>query len=572
MNDIKGHSGPLAIAFVPSRRAVLLGTLASLAPLTSARPAVVAQSAPGLLPNFRIHANKALAAGTPITLGQAFAKGAVPKGSFAQLIVSTRGGPTAQVQVDQANAWPDGSLRFAALSFLSPVALSAGQVAGFQVATGSSSLSGPALTTAQLAAATDFEIRVRGHDFGPDTFTVSANDVLGAMPAWDTRKGWGKDPLGGWQVVRSGPLCTEWRVWRFLKRDGDGASHRWVKAVLYVRAWSDGQGGILGCHVLPGMQQSNCYGPHPKGTAGDPAPTPTAYAGIVELVDGPRRIAAYGGPPDPNGAPRVSTYPMRGWWGALADGSVPWDGSAPAASVMVAHDAAYLTRRTRLLPPYKLDLDVPRYQGRDKYQVNVSMLGPDINATGDAGNDERIGYIHYTGVCLLLNPLDREREIRELAFGWSWADWPIWQTDERTGQPVNTTRAQVGPLPPNPDYATKWGAHLGNPGWCGEGNIPSRKHFDYGFIGDASHLPSPWIMPLLRTGHAAFQEMAAASACALPASVDSGGRNITYKGKNYDNVFSFFWSNYNNARAVGWAARIWGCAARMVPEAHPMSE
>jgi hypothetical protein len=226
-----------------------------------------------------------------VTFGQAFARGDVPAGSLVALLGA--GGVRIPVQQDQENRWPDGSLRFAALSFVAPQSFAAHQTTTYELAAEPGTPSRGGLTPAQLAQATDFKLKVSGYAYGADTFTVSINEVLATLPAWHKDKGWGRDPLGGWEVVREGPICTEWRVWRMLKRDSDGASHRWVKAVLYVRAW--GANGPY--EVLPSLRQSNSYGPHPAGTVGDTGPQ-HGYTGIAELWNGSARLYAWGGAND----------------------------------------------------------------------------------------------------------------------------------------------------------------------------------------------------------------------------------------------------------------------------------
>ena len=227
-----------------------------------------------------------------VTFGQAFARGDVPTGSVVALagVNNTR----VSVQQDQENHWPDGSLRFAALSFIAPESFAARQTMTYQLVAETGAPERTAISAAELAQVSDFQLKVSGYDYGADTFTVSANDVLASMPPWDKAKGWGKDPLGGWEVVRSGPICTEWRIWRMLKRDSDGASHRWVKAVLYVRAW--GANGPY--EVLPSLRQSNSYGPHPGGAVGDTGPQ-RGYTGVAELWNGGKRLYAWGGANDP---------------------------------------------------------------------------------------------------------------------------------------------------------------------------------------------------------------------------------------------------------------------------------
>lgn len=271
------------------RRTLLAGVAAATA--TYGLPSLAAPTAPGRGPvAFRLQA-RARCDRPHVSLGQWFARGDMPAGSLVALVGA--GGARIPVQQDQENRWPDGSLRFAALSFVAPQAFAAHQTTTFELAAEPGTPSRGGLAPAQLTQATDFKLKVFGYDYGADTFTVSVNEVLATMPAWHKDKGWGRDPLGGWEVVREGPICTEWRVWRMLRRDSDGASHRWVKAGLYVRAW--GAGGP--CEVLPFLRQGNSYGLHPAGTVGDAGPQ-RGYAGVAELWNGGTRLHAWGGPGD----------------------------------------------------------------------------------------------------------------------------------------------------------------------------------------------------------------------------------------------------------------------------------
>ncbi|MBV9749849.1 MAG: hypothetical protein JO157_13650 [Acetobacteraceae bacterium] len=540
-----------------------------------------ARAAPGRLPAFRYQALAAQPAGSPVTLGHFFARGDLPAGST--LAVQTRG-LTVPVALDQVNAWPsDGSVRFAALSFLLPHAVASGQIVTFQLAAGAAP-AGSHITVQQIVAASDFKLKIGGGDYGSDTFTVSANDILQNFKQWGGGSTWGANPLGGWEMIRSSPICTEVRVWRYLKRDGDGASHRWVKAKLYVRAWSDGRGGLRGFQVLPGLFQENSYGAHPRGSVGDPK-IPVEYkAAKVDLYDGATRVLSYAGRNSPWRNATVRTMPQRGWWGALRDGARPFvvvAGATAAPSYMVAHDVAYATRRTRCLPPYDYDYAdrlpafIKNLASDPGYQPNVSRLDSTINRTGNDNGDDRYGFLSVHSAALLLNPLDPVRERCVLAYGWSWADWEQWICDERTGWPVNTgTDSSTCPSPANPSFQMYGNRPIGNPPWVTMGPANDHHHFDYGPYFDTSHMPCLPTMPLLRTGDAAFEEMLVFMSSATTTQTDQGGRNFTYDyggsiGKvSYENVLLGRYQG--GGRIAGHFIRIQGIADRMVRDNHPM--
>ena len=575
-----------------TRRGVLLAAAATViaaAPTAWGRPNVravgrkdslfiratgAAPAPPGQLPAFRYQAIAAQPAGSPVTLGHFFARGDLPAGS--NLVVQVRG-LAAPVALDQVNAWPsDGSVRFAALSFLLPRAVAAGEIVSFQLATGAAPAGSP-ITVQQIVATSDIKLKVGGGDYGSDTFTVSANDILQNFKQWGGGSTWGANPLGGWEVIRSSPICTEVRVWRYLKRDGDGASHRWVKAKLYVRAWSNGKGGIRGFQVLPGLFQENSYGAHPLGSVGN-ASTPYAHAGAVSLYNGGTQVQAYRGP----GGAKPKTMPQRGWWGALNDGTRPWVGVGGAAkpSYMVAHDVPYATRRTRCLPPYDyawanaLPASVKKLGSDPGYTVNVSRLTSNIDDTGNSLDDDRYGFLNIHSAALLLNPLDATREKAVLAYGWSWADWEQWICDERTGWIVNTgTDSGTCPSPANPSFQMYYRHNLGTPAWVGFGPQQATHNWNYGQYMETSHLPALWTMPYLRTGDAAFEEMALFTCAAVCASYDQGGRNFSYNygggiGQvSYENVALGRYQG--GGRTAGHFINIQGVTDRMLRDNHP---
>ena len=754
---------------------------------------------PGNLPAFRVQANTAMAAGAPITLGHFFAKGDFIASNAPYLIVTTTGGQTARVQVDQVNSWlADGSSRFCSLSLLSPITFTAGQVASFQLGISTVALAGSAIAPSQILAAGDFSIQVQGGaDYGgsttvsgasapsasaftgvnnstltvsgggssplvlsqtygtsnnvasqvealsgaaqtitamvqvanfvgyaeggltlrnsgsgqqahfaifcPDSgplqlqvegfsnpttdagmigspatgltylngpfflriafdgtnytflasplgaanswtqvaqepaasvyspnqiglylcandagasppgnatltvsdwevasgsnlqgaanasittttvaFIASAQDVLTNFTQSTGIAGWGTNyPLGGWEMIRSGPICSEFRAWRYLKRASDGASHAQVKAKLYVRAWSDGKGGIQGYEPLVGLFQENSYGPHPSGAVGTTLQTFQTLGATVE--HGASQVASFGA---------LYTNPQRGWWGALSDGSRPWASVNGAAkpSYMVAHDQAYAIS-TRCLPPYDTGAAaalkaagismniVPSQAGT--YAPNVSnfsnTLQPagNINATGDPQYDHRYGYLNVDATALFLNPLDQLRHVSVLADGWQWADWEFWTCDERTGWPVNTgTDSTTCPSPANPTFAMFSNQNLGSPAYWNYVNspaFPGTYHgFNYGPRFDFSHIPSLWIMPYLVTGDAAFEETAVFQSSAAFSFSDQGSRNYTFNGVTYENVILGLYQNEGQERQGANIIRQIGATDRMMRDANPM--
>ena len=222
----------------------------------------------------------------PVAVGHGFAPGEVPAGS--RVTLTTPLGERVAVQQDAENTWPDGSLRYAVLSFVAPESFSPGRVCTYIVgAEAGRPDRTPVIALAALAGRSDFRLRLFGHDFGSDVFEAAVNDLL-AAPLFP----YGADPTRGVDVIAAGPLRQEWRFWCFPKRVSDGAMQRTLKVWLYVRYWPT----LETFEVVPRVVQENLYGAHPAGMAGPPAPA--RQAGIAELFNGPTRIAAFGGPND----------------------------------------------------------------------------------------------------------------------------------------------------------------------------------------------------------------------------------------------------------------------------------
>lgn len=547
-------------------------------PTPPASPAVSGSGA--ALPPITIRANTAQPVGAPITFGHVFAQGDVPAGSFQTLIASTSGGQTMRLQAAQTNAWPDGSLRYATLHGRSPIAWTAGQQAAFQLGFGSGGLTGTPLTPAQVAAG--WTLHVSGGDYGADAFTVAAADVLSTMPQYSLADTPGAYPLGYWELVAQGPLVTEIKLVRCLKRDSDGGSHKWDKGAIYLRGYSDGQGGLLGVVAVPRGENGNVYGPHPSGSVG-PA-TNGVRQGAWELRKDGAVVAAMGGPNDASGLSLAKLYPLTSITGANQDASFAWHGTTSQPAFSVGHDFTYLFRKTGLFPPYLQPTaaknNTPQaYQTTETYRANQFTGNYDpwpggINQGSDDPSDERIGYLHLSALRSLLNPMDRNAEIRCLKHGLFWSEYSIWQTDERSAKPVNCGTKAAGPSTPNPGFSTKYGGGQGAPAWMGLAPQWMGAGYPYSTtynqINDASHQPAPWIVPLLRTGHALFQDIGVADLCAILASTPDGANNVTHGGYTYDCTLTSFGPNVANFRATGWAIRTLGTIHRLMSDGDPM--
>ena len=330
----------------------------------------------------------AVAAGSPVTIGHAFARGDVPAGSHVKILFGTT---TMPVQQDQESYWSDGSLKFAALA-LSPAETFAGNGgADTRAYTVQSEATPPvrtaAFTLTQLTTATDFKVLFTGFDCGTDTLSCSLNDIVGRFraPPWDAGplaltaaaatgattlnvanaaqislgmlvSGTGvaantlvtaisgnavtispaltgavasgafltfNSPLGGWEQVRSGALCMEWRAWSYLRVVGGanaGEYHTQIRCTLYVRSW-----GLNGPHeVYAQLDCPNIHGNIPAGSVGPSSGTYSLrFVSEARVMNGSTVLMYFGGANDA----RARVIPNANF--NTTDGSVTLPGGVP---------------------------------------------------------------------------------------------------------------------------------------------------------------------------------------------------------------------------------------------------
>ena len=616
---------------------------------------------------FRIKALTAIPASSPVTWFQPFARGDVPPGWRVALTTASRA--DVPVQQDQEVTWPmdgrpgQGSLRGAALSFLTTEALAPDEIATFRI---SRVFEEPKrvghVPLDAVRTASDLRIEMRGLDLGTDVMELRFNEVVTNYAEVNAATSWGKNPVGGWEVIRSGPICVEWLAWRYTRRVSDGAQHKWQKAQMYLRQWVGGQR-----EITPVLSQPNAYAAHPASAAIVGPATQGRIACYVELFDGATRLHSYSGPNAKNAVTVPTTSfnaatnrltlpaPANTYWGLgsgvgfsgtlptglsataayfpyqtsdetnpdfnaartlngayVTLGTIPatgnvtvmpicqtypscaavlmdqdahpfWQGVTPRPNLLVAHDEVYLTRRTRTVPPY--DLDVPRPNPDPNAKLRPYHIGaiiPETKALDDTGDDlnaNRIGYLPVTHCASLLLPFDAVRERITRIHALQWAGYTLWCDDHGSGRPVVATNGQdrVGSIYPglgpcNPGfrmYAGDNSINAGSPPWGGyrtwraDGNSPNHAGFfpSYGIPLDGSHLPDFTTVAYLRTGHHVHAMTSLATACA--GLYGSDKRRQTVGGKAYYGVI------LNSGRTQGWIMRALGAAECLVPSSHP---
>jgi len=158
-------------------------------------------------------------------------------------------------------------------------------------------------TTLTVASATGIQVGqviLASQGLAPNTYVtaVSGTSVTMSQQAYASASniniGFLNPPMQGWEVIRSGPVCTEWRFWSVFKRVSDGAFHYWLRGVIFVRAW-----GATGPFEIGGYWGIfNAFGPNLGGSVGASATKINKYAFTARLQNGNTVLANWGGPGD----------------------------------------------------------------------------------------------------------------------------------------------------------------------------------------------------------------------------------------------------------------------------------
>lgn len=167
-------------------------------------------------------------ANVPISFGHVFRKGDVPRGHRLRLEMGD--GSLLPIQVDQRASWPDGSLRFCAISTQLPQ-LPARRAAPVRLSAEPGDVDGGTCRSLDEVRAAMGAFRIdladlRSHDGqvqGSGNWVAKLSDALDA---------------GAPFPVRCGPLAAEWRIWSRFRDTRGGAEHPHLTACWYVRVWT----------------------------------------------------------------------------------------------------------------------------------------------------------------------------------------------------------------------------------------------------------------------------------------------------------------------------------------------
>lgn len=263
--------------------------------------------------------------------------------------------------------------------------------------------------------------------------------------------------------------------------------------------------------------------------------------------------------------PVMHSYAGQGGVGMHAGTiSRAWTGAGSDPSGWMAPDQQHLFKRTRLVPPYRDDIN--RTPMGDAVRVHIpgevyADVIWDIKSPSDNPTDSRLGPIPYFANRWLLTPHDPLSRSLALSQAVSWADFPTHFRDERSGGPVITSRGPnrdggtyPGQAPGNPTFASFLNETLGAPAfgaaqkasWRGAVENQHGYAEDYQMTNSFAHTPNYWQVPYLLTGDQVWLDLgintAAAAGCLW-------NHTHTAKGVSYTPVIS------TQQRGMGWAYR-----------------
>src|SRR5690242_6692606 len=177
-------------------------------------------------------------AGVPVTFGQVFKEGDVPKGAT---LTATLNGQPVTLQVDPKATNPDGSLRHAVLTVVIPsLARNAKLPLALSVESSAASATGGEPITLSKLLATNYDATV-SLEIGGKNYTVNARALLQAADLANACQPW--DPRC--DVWLSGPLVSTWVV-NGPVAASDGTAHPNLRIYFAVRAYANTTAGTVG--------------------------------------------------------------------------------------------------------------------------------------------------------------------------------------------------------------------------------------------------------------------------------------------------------------------------------------
>ncbi len=239
-----------------------------------------------------------------VSFVQVFADGDIPAGG--SVTATDSGGNPVAVQMDQIATWPSGCVRKAELTFVCAETWGASASKNYSI---NSSASAPdnspnsvtwggttaAAWVAALAAASNFKVVFTGFDAGSATYDMQVNRIIRTYN--NVTSGWGTSyPRGGWEVVKQGPACLEFRFWEYIENVSSSKTHGYVRVDMTIKCAAPAGPYDIDCWV----SMPNIWNTVPLSSAAEQFGNKAGrFAAIAEIYNGATRVEAGGGANDP---------------------------------------------------------------------------------------------------------------------------------------------------------------------------------------------------------------------------------------------------------------------------------
>jgi hypothetical protein len=296
-----------------------------------------------------------------------------------------------------------------------------------------------------------------------------------------------------------------------------------------------------------------------------------------------------------NVIPLAFVNPVGALATAASDGGRYWTNTtatalAAAPTYLVGHDFTYLTQKSKATPPYITNLagtlDAYPSSNADAnltYASNAYPWDTNMNSTGAAEGDPRIGPIDHIGAYSLFMPADKNAFNSSRALATGMMREHMWQFNDATGLPmvVNNGPDRAGATYPTlgTDYpTTRSYPYIGGSGYLlSPGTTDWDNDFIYEAYGewmDPSHMQAPWQVPLLKTGLPEFEFMGISQAQAVSANLlwNCNTPAATYLCRAQGGGSTVFGSaGTNQPRGTAWAMRILSQANYFLPNSSTLT-
>ena len=386
-----------------------------------------------------------------------------------------------------------------------------------------------------------------------------------------------------------------WLTWDGNNAPYGGASNVWLVSSRVIAAavgsgtlpWAPNQGALSYSQVpLPttctndGGKLYVCVSQGTAAASGGPTGLGSA------ITDGTITWSLAGPPFTTQGSgtisviPMMATYPFTSTHLLDSEGDRIWVG-ATKPPILVGHNFAYLSQKSKCIPPYVVGLTMSNWGTPYNYSPGNQMWYWDFNAGGDNVGDNRIGYINDWAIRSLYNPFDKNNDISMKSLCLSFFEQHFWEIDETVGNlpiwnngPSNSGSSYTNFGSSNPNGVSMPFIAFGTPTTPVQVG-PSAAEIDqpgfyerYGTWCDTSHCPSPWIVPFLKTGNDEWREPG------LILSNHQLGNYLTY-GTPLGGITisgTTYWRPDilgGQVRGMGWGARQRGMSLHFLPANDP---